>query len=247
MELSILIIVFLIGIIASLIGAIAGGGDALISIPALIFLGLPANVSVATNKLGGIGAATSTIFAYAQAKKIVYKYVVSFTVISAIGAGIGANILVRINEELLSKIIGVILLLVLPFIFIKKAGLIRKKVTKIHLTVGFILFFCIAVYGGSFSVGGGILALMILIYMFGLTYIEANATNRIPWLAEILVSLIVFIYFGLVNYFYGIALLLGRFIGGYFGAKIAVKQGEKFVKTFFAIFVIVSAIKLLFF
>ena len=84
-------------------------------------------------------------------------------------------------------------------------------------------------------------------YFFGVTIIESNATHRIPWLIGTIIALSVFMYNGIVNYSSGIALCLGMAIGGYLGAHTAVKKGNQWVKAFFTVIVIISAIKILFF
>ena len=71
MDPFILLLVFLVGIIASYIGTNAGGGG-LISIPAMIFLGLPAQMAIATNKVGALGMTTG-FYKYHKERKIDYS------------------------------------------------------------------------------------------------------------------------------------------------------------------------------
>ena len=216
--------------------------------PALIMLGLPANTAVATNRFGLFGSAISGIFEFAKAKKIVYKYIIPLTVMSLIGSFIGARILIEINEELLSKLIGILIIILLPFIFVKNHhGLKRKIIPKYYKIGGFMGYFGLTIYDGIFGAAGGIFVTYILIFLFGLTYIESNATDKIPWLANITISVIVFAVYGLINYLYGIILFLGMVAGGILGAKLAIKKGENFVRIAFAIIVLASAIKLIFF
>ena len=82
---------------------------------------------------------------------------------------------------------------------------------------------------------------------FGYTIIEANATNNIPWILLAISSFIIFAINGIVDYKIGTILLLGMITGGYIGAHVAIKKGDKWVKTLFAVLVIISGIKLLFF
>jgi len=67
-------LIFLIGFAAAFIGALAGGGGGLLSIPALIFLGLPANIAIATNKFGAMGFVGSTVGKFHKEKYIEWKY-----------------------------------------------------------------------------------------------------------------------------------------------------------------------------
>ena len=151
-----------------------------------------------------------------------------------------------INPAVFSKIVGILLLLSLPLIFFNRSKLENKKVTT-HLILGTFFYSLIAIYGGFFGAGGGIAATYILIFGFGMTYVEAIGTSRLPLLVSLFVSFCIFAANGLINYKYGILLLTGNLIGGYIGSYLAIKKGERFVKIVFASFVILSSIKLLFF
>ena len=246
-QLSILILVFFVGFIASFIGAISGGGG-LISIPFLIFLGLPPQVAIATNKFGGIGLSLGAAIKFIKEKKIIWRYVLPLVIASIIGAYIGANILLNVNQETLSKIVGIILILLLPTIFLrKKVGLERRTVSKNKKILGFIVYFLIMVFGGFFGGGGGILAIYTLTILFGLTFIEVNATDIISWLSMSVFSLMVFMMNGIVNYRYGVVLFFGMTMGGYAGAHTAIRKGNRWVRLVFILVVIASVIKLLFF
>jgi uncharacterized membrane protein YfcA len=83
--------------------------------------------------------------------------------------------------------------------------------------------------------------------VLGLTFIEANALDKLIWLINPVISVIIFALKGIIYYQIGIVLLLGMVIGGYLGAHTAIKKGNKFVKLAFSVVVIASAIKLLFF
>ncbi|MBT3406877.1 sulfite exporter TauE/SafE family protein [Candidatus Woesearchaeota archaeon] len=245
-EIFTLITVFLIGIAASYIGAIAGGGG-LISIPFLIFTGLPPHVAIATNKLGALGLNIAVIPKFWKEKQIVWKYVLPFTIIGIFGAFIGASLLIQINKDAITKVVGILILLLLPLFFLKKElGTKRIKVGKVKLFFGYIAYTLLMIFGGFFGAAGAIRS-FILMYFFGVTIIESNATHRIPWLIGTIIALSVFMYNGIVNYSSGIALCLGMAIGGYLGAHTAVKKGNQWVKAFFTVIVIISAIKILFF
>ncbi|OQX00743.1 hypothetical protein BWK69_00820 [Candidatus Parcubacteria bacterium A4] len=137
-EFIILIFVFIVGFSANFVGAIAGGGG-LISILFLIFAGLPPQIAIATNKLGEIGSGIGKASKFIKEKKVVWEFILPFSIISLIGGCIGANILLNINQEMLSNVVGFILLLLLPTIFIKKEmGQERVVTTKKRKTMGYL-------------------------------------------------------------------------------------------------------------
>jgi len=161
---------------------------------------------------------------------------------------LGANILLSINEEIIDKVVGVILLILLLFLFMKKkAGIKRHKTSKLKKIIGYALYFLIMIFAGFFSGGAGSLVFYTLMIFFGFTIIEANATDMIPWILLSVTSLAIFAYNGIVDYYVGIVLFIGMIIGGYIGSHAAIKFGEKWIKTLFAVAVFISGIKLLFF
>lgn len=242
-----LISVFGIGLVAGFVGAISGGGG-LISIPFLIFVGLPPQIAIATSKFGGIGLSLGAIIKFFKEKKIVWNYVLPLLIVSLIGGYIGGNLLLNINQELLSKIVGFVLILLLPTIFLKKnVGTERITTSKRKKVIGIIIYFFIMIFGGFFGGGAGSLAIYIVMVMFGLTIIEANATDIVPWFCMSIFVSIIFMMNGIINYPYALVLFVGMFSGAYFGARTAIKKGEKWVKLFFVIIVLVSAVKLILF
>lgn len=246
-EVGTLIATFFIGVVASAVGAMVGGGG-LLSIPFLIFVGLPPQVAIATNKMGSVGLSLGAIVKFWKEKKILWKYVPIFAFLSLVGAYVGANALLSINEEVLSGVVGVIILLLLPLLFLKKdLGLVRSKSTRVKRGIGLVLYTAIMVFGGFFGGGAGTLVLYTLMIFFGFTIIESNATDIIPWFLLSLFSLIILAINGIVDYKIGVTLFVGMLVGGYIGAHIAVKKGDKWVRAIFAFIVIISGLKLLFF
>ncbi|MCA9460331.1 MAG: sulfite exporter TauE/SafE family protein, partial [Nanoarchaeota archaeon] len=162
-----IILTFIIGVLASFIGAIVGSGG-LISIPFLMFLGLPPQIAIATNKFGAVGLSIGSITKFKKEKKIIWKYILPFSILAIIGGIIGAKLLINIDEDYLSKIVGLILLILLPFIFLKKdLGIKNKKPSKQMKIIGSIIYFLLMIFGGFFGGGAGALIITTLIYFFG--------------------------------------------------------------------------------
>jgi uncharacterized protein len=239
-------LVFLIGLITGFIDSTVGAGG-LISVPSLIFLGLPPQVAIATDRFGTIGQSFTAGYKFWKAKKIVWEYVPIFTVLSLVGALIGSSLLVEANPAILQKVVGMLLLALLPLILLKRnLGVARTSKSKQHRIIGFSLYFLLAVFGGFFGQGTGPLVISVLTYFVGLTVIEVLATNTIPWRILSVASAIVFAFHHLIDYKVGIVLLISMAIGGYVGAHIAVEKGDAWIKRLFAVFVIIASLKLLF-
>lgn len=237
----------MIGFFSSFVGAIAGGGG-LISIPLLILIGLPPQIAIATNKLGGVGLSIGSIYKYWKGDQIMWAYTIPLTIVSIAGAYIGANLLLNIDQELLPTIVAVILIFMLPVVFLKKSfGIEYKETTKFKKALGYFLYFLLMIFGGFFGGGAGILAISTLVTLFGFNIIKASATDMVPWFFLSLFTLAIFALNGIVDYQIGLALFVGMLLGGYLGAHTAIGKGTNWVKGVFVVITIASIIKLLFF
>jgi len=246
MDLTILILVFIIGFLTAIIGVIVGSSG-LIRIPLLILLGIPPQVSIAVNKLGSLGATIIGLYKYGKEKLIDLKIGFSMILVEILGAIIGAYILFSTNEDILKKIIGIVIFGIVFLIIMKKnIGLEKMKdIPKRNWFIGIFLFFIVAVYGGFIGGGGGTLQTFILTSIFGLTFLESAATRRIPNLFGALTSISVFSFYGIVNWPIGITLFVGESMGAWVGCSIAIKKGNKFIKMLFIIVAIGLSIQLL--
>lgn len=240
------VLVFLIGLIAGLVGEL-GTGAGLISIPLLILLGFPSYIAIATHKLGMVGQSIGPVRKYLKEKSVVWKLVLPLTVISVVGSAVGASILVSINKEFLSRIVGLILLFLLPLIFLQKdRGIKRYNVTKKRRVTGFLVYFLIAIYVGFFGGGSGPMFIFLALFFFGLTMIELKATSKIPAFVANLSAVAVFVYNGYINYLYGVILFFSMMVGARVGVYFVFKKGNAWVKTFVVTIIIASSVKLLF-
>lgn len=239
--------ILLVGVITGFLDSTVGSGGS-ISIPSLIFLGLPPQVSIATDRLGSIGQTAAALFKFWNSGKIRWHYVSGFVVVSLVGTYIGANILLNIDPKILQKLIGLILLILLPITFLKKdLGVKRIVVSNLKKGAGFVIYFFLNVFNGFLGVGSGGIGYLNSLFFFGFTFIEANATQVLPWFLLSILSLIIYTKGGIVDYKNGLILLIGMTFGGYIGAHLALKKGEIWVKRLFTGVVIIACVRLLFF
>lgn len=238
---------FLIGIVGGMVGAISTGGG-LITIPGVIFLGLSPIQAVATTRLSAVTGGLSSLYEYHKGKTIIWHYMLYFVSLSAVAGIIGPKLLLQINEELIAKVIGVLLLTTLPLFMLKQDfGIINQVKRRNHKILGLVALFVVMIYGTMFGAGGGVLLIYALIYFFGMNVTEANATGTVMWIAGMTIALITYIASGVVVFSVGIPLLLGAIIGGYLGARLALKNGVVWVKGVLAVLIVISSIKLTFF
>lgn len=234
---------FVAGVLASIVSGMAGGGGGLISAPFFILIGLPPQIAVATTKFGSLGLTLGSIAKFRKTEYVRKDYVIYLSVLSVVAAFIGSNLLLATNNAFIEKLVGVTMLIALPFIFIKDAGVVSSKPKNIQEVIGYVSYFVVLVLQAAFGAGVGMLLTVVMINLLGFTALESNATRRIPGFLLASISLLVYVFSGVVYYSYGIAMLAGMLVGGYIGTHIAVKQGNKFVKIVYAIVVAILGIK----
>jgi len=247
MELIIqIILTIIIGLITGFIGAITGSGG-VISIPFLIFLGLPPATAIATERFSSLGQNIATIREFIKKKKIIWEYFLPFTIIILITTLINTFMLISASEMILKftiialMILALIIVLVFPKIGIREKETSKKKKIQGYSMLGITTFF------SGFIGGLGILKYILISYFFGTTYIKANATQRIPWAISVFITTVFLLFKGYVSIYLGIALFIGYFIGGHIGAITEIRKGDTWVKKVFIIIIILSLIKYIFF
>lgn len=170
------------------------------------------------------------------------------SVLSLAGALIGGTVLLRTSSVALKPIIGGLVVALLIVLFLKPdAGLRQRQPGRMAYIAGAVVYLMIQILAGFFGGGTGTLIFYTLMLFFGVTIIQVAATQTVPFIILTVSSTILFASHGIIDYTYGLALMAGTAVGGYVGAYIAIRSGERWVRRLFAVLVIIVAVKLLFF
>jgi len=121
-----------------------------------------------------------------------------------------------------------------------KAGILSPKQT----TKGVVIFFLIGIYGGFIQVGTGFVILMVLSRLHRFSLIKSNAAKTVIIMIYSISALLTFAYYGNVHWAYGITLAGGAAAGAWFGSRWAVRKGDKIVRIFLLIAMMIMAVKL---
>ena len=249
MNIWLYILVVLVGAAAGFINTLAGSGS-LLTLPVLIFLGLPANVANGTNRIGILMQSIAAIGGFKQKKVFDWSEGIWLTIPAAIGAFIGSMVAVDIDELLMNRIIGVLLVFMFVLLLVKPERWLNPSVSSYgtRLTpLRFIIFTAIGFYGGFIQVGVGYFLLAGLVLGAGIDLVKANAIKVLITFVFTLLALGVFIYNKQVNYSIGITMGIGNMLGAWVATHVAVKRGAVFIRWFLLICVITFALKLLLF
>ena len=239
----------LVGFIAGSINTIAGGGS-LLTLPVLIFLGLPPNVANGTNRIAILFQNLSNTAGFKSKGISVFPFSIYAGISALLGSILGAQIAVDIKGEVFNKILAVIMVLVVAYMVFKPKQAITENIEKVkgkHLWLSTILFFFVGIYGGFIQAGVGFIILLLLSSVNKFSLVKSNAVKVFVVLIYTIAAVVVFAYNGKINWQMGLVLAVGNASGGWFASRWSVKKGDTLVKKFLIVMVIAMAIKLWFF
>lgn len=239
-----LAILGLAGFVFGVLSGMSGGGAGLVLTPLAIAVGLPPQTAVGTMKMAALGAAFGGLSVFLKSGHI-RRDILRVMIPVGVIIGLTAPFVFKLIEgEIFQKIIGVLVLLLVPTLFIKKTT--TSTPSKRRRGLGFALYSLIMAIQALFSAGAGVLATFVLTLLFGTTKLEANATKRAVTAFIVPITFTGLLIAGYVSLPHGAVLLMAGFIGTHIGSKIALKKGEDFVTYATAIAAAVSGIWLLF-
>ena len=234
------VLIFLISFISNTFSAISGGGAGFIQLPALLFFGIPYYQALATHKIAtvalGLGGSIRNFNSLNNDLYVIWQILFFGTP----GVILGASIVKFLPEQYLYLILGIFSIFLAlysysnPDLGLNSADFKTNKGLKIRFIIS---IFLIGILNGSISSGTGLLVTILLIKTFKMDFIRAISstffTVGIFWnaIGAFLLSRIGSLPTNLL-----VILILGSFLGGYFGAHLSNLKGNKLVKkTFTAI------------
>ncbi|UCG27115.1 MAG: sulfite exporter TauE/SafE family protein [Bacteroidales bacterium] len=236
-----------IGIIAGFINTLAGGGS-LLTLPLLMFLGLPANVANGTNRIAILLQNVVGVTSFKKQKIFQLKEGIWLAIPAVTGSLAGAQIAVNFSEEIMRKVIASLLLLMFIIILVKPEGWINgrdgKPIGRPTL-LQILIFFLIGIYGGFIQAGVGFFLLAGLVLGAGVDLVKANALKVFIILLYTPFALLIFMIHDQVDYKTGLILAAGNMLGAFIGSRVAVSWGPAFVRIVLLTALFFSAIKLL--
>ena len=235
------------GFAAGFINTLAGSGS-LITLPLLIFAGLPANVANGTNRIAVLMQCAVSTASFKRQGQLDIKRAVILAIPAIIGAIVGAQIAVNLDEEMMRRTIGILMAVMLAVIIIRPRRWLIGRPEKLKNRPGILelsTFFAIGIYGGFIQAGVGIFLLAGLVLGSGYELVRANAVKNLLILIFTIFALIVFILNNQVNWIAGVTLGIGNMAGAWVAARMAVKRGARFVRWLLIAVVLVSAAVLL--
>jgi uncharacterized protein len=243
-----ILVLALVGVAAGWLNVIAGGGS-LLTVPAMLFMGIPGAVANGTNRIAILAETITAVTAFKRRGYSDFKLGLSLASAASVGAIAGASMGVHLEgvwfDRLLALVmVGVMLLMATGHDKVKPIGGDAKAK---HLFAGHLLMIGAGFWGGFIQIGVGFILMPILHKVLGLDLVRVNMYKVLIVLVYTIVALSVFATNLELLWWTGLGLGIGNSIGGWFGAHTTITHGETLIRRVLYIALSALIIKLLFF
>ena len=238
-------LLFLVGLTAGFVDSIAGGGG-LITVPALLAVGLNPAQALATNKLQSSGGAFSASYYFVRKGVVKLKDLPLAIALTFIGSAVGTTLIQMIDASVLEHII--------PFLMIAIAGYfllsprVGDKDRKQSFSMGLFAATAgmgIGFYDGFFGPGTGSFFAIAFVSLMGFSLTRATAHTKVLNCTSNLASLLFFILGGAVVWKVGLVMIMGQLIGARLGSTIVMSRGQQIIRPMIVIISLIMTGKLL--
>lgn len=239
-------LILVVGVAAGFINALAGAGS-LLTLPVLIFMGLPSAVANGTNRVAIEVQSIAAILGFRSKGVFDYKFSLLLSLPTLVGALLGARLAIDIPDAWFRLILAGLMILLLAVIWWNPAQRIKQSQTPMtpwRWAAATVSLFLAGVFGGFIQAGVGFVLITILVGIVGLDLVKTNAHKVFIVGVFTLFALAVFIMEGKVNWLLGLMLSVGNGVGGWLGGRFAVTKGEKWIRIFLVLAVVAMAVRL---
>lgn len=218
--------------------AVVGGGG-LIQLPALLG-SLPAHSTatlLGTNKLSSLAGTSIAAWRYIRAVKVQWSVLLPMMCIAGPASWWGAQLVSLVPREQAQPVILVVLIMVAVFTFRRKDfGLHQTRPTRGVMSlvfVGISVAALLGFYDGALGPGTGAFLMFFFVRFFGYDFVHASAASKaINWTTN-MTALLFFLPMGQVIWGLGLMMALCNVVGAYWGTRMAVARGSRFVRRLF--------------
>jgi uncharacterized protein len=239
-------LLFCAALAAGFVDSIAGGGG-IITLPALLSVGLDPQYALGTNKLQAPFGSGSATWHYAAAKTVPLRDCVRGFIFSLVGAAFGALVVQQLDPSFLRRAIPILLSILAGYMLLKPQ--LGEKDLHPRMPHGWfdVLFgLAIGFYDGFFGPGTGTFWAMAFVLGLGFNLTRATGYTKVMNFGSNLSSLAMFLLSGKVCFAAGLIMGLGQLIGARLGSRMVIGRGTKFIRPVFITVALALTLKLLF-
>ena len=241
-------VLIVVGIVGGFLNVMAGGGS-LITVPVMVFMGLPGPVANGTNRIAILAQNLTAIVTFARHGFSEYRLSLTLAACAMPGALAGALVGTQLEGVWFNRALALIMIAVMLVMYFDKGVTEQSQdhqPTRRQLLNGHLLMVGAGFWGGFIQLGVGFILMPILNRVMGLDLVRTNKHKVFIIAVYTIAALSVFASQIELMWVVGIVLALGNAIGGYLGAHFAVTKGEGLIRLVLNLVLVAFIIKLLF-
>jgi len=240
-------LIMAVGVIAGFMNTVGGGGS-LLSLPALIFMGLPSAEANGTNRVALMVQCMVAVGNFQRKGFFDLRLGLLLGIPAILGSIVGVYLAITLPDLIFNRILAVVMLVVLVAIiwqpekkFIKPG----ENLTPGRRYIAAAVFFFVGIYGGFIQAGAGFIIIVALSMITGMSLVKINSQKNLVVGLYMLSSLALFVANGKVSWVLGLTLAVGNGVGGWLGSNFAMSRGDSWIRVFLVICVVLMSAKLL--
>jgi uncharacterized membrane protein YfcA len=241
-------LLIVLGTLAGFLNVMAGGGS-LLTVPILVFMGLPGPVANGTNRIAILAQNLTAITTFARRGLRDFRLSLSLAACALPGALAGALLGVQLDGVWFNRALALVMIGVMLIMHFDKGSSQRTEnyqPTSRQLLVGHLLMVGVGFWGGFIQLGVGFIIMPVLNRVMGLDLVRTNMHKVFIIAVYTVVALLVFADQVELLWMVGLALAVGNSIGGYLGVHFTISGGERLIKLVLNLVLVAFVIKLLF-
>ncbi|MDE3154090.1 MAG: sulfite exporter TauE/SafE family protein [Acidobacteriota bacterium] len=232
-----------VGVAAGFLNVFAGGGSTLV-LPTLIFMGLDATVANGTNRVAIVLQTIAAVLSFHNEGHSDVKRSLTLGAWTMPGAIAGAVVAQRVGGALFERILGLVMIGVVLSMFASPASRPPAPGGGSRSWLVYPAMFALGFYGGFIQVGIGFALMAALFHLEGASLVRVNMHKVFIVLVYTLPALAVFAWSGHVDWTIGLLLGCSNACGSWWGARLAVRRGDRLIRYLLVVAIVIMALKL---
>ncbi|NOZ78305.1 MAG: sulfite exporter TauE/SafE family protein [Acidobacteria bacterium] len=237
-------LLMVLGFFVGILNVMAGGGSFL-TLPAMIFMGMPPALANGTNRIALLAQNVTSVSQFHRRGFSDFHLSLTLGLCTLPGAVVGAFAAVRFDPLWFKRILGILMIMMLPVLFKGRNMAPHPRIRRHGKLLAHIGAFVLGFYGGLIQAGTGPLLIILLFTTLGIDLVRVNMHKVFIIGFYTVPALAVFILSGQVDWLAGLLLGAGNATGAIIGTRMAISGGERLIRIFVAAAMVIMAVKLL--
>lgn len=221
----------------------------MLTVPAMVFMGMPGPVANGTNRIAIIAQCTTAVITFFKKGFSDFKLSLTLSLCAIPGAVIGALIGTRLEGVWFNRALAIIMIGVMIIMALEKKDTapVADGAKPKNLLLGHFLMILVGCYGGFIQIGVGFIIMPVLNKVMGIDLVRVNMHKVFIIMVYTIVALTVFASQVQIYWIMGLCLAIGNSFGGWLGASMSISKGEKAIRWILNTVLAGIILKLLFF